>query len=65
MILFIIKKLKREKNITFLFLFLLFILLGFDHFNTKDNIYINLEEEGHLEHHAEDSPCGMWVKSIL
>ena len=57
MILFIIKKLKREKNITFLFL--LFILLGFDHFNTKNNIYINLEEEGHLEHHAEDSPCGM------
>ena len=43
MILFIIKKLKREKNITFLFLFLLFILLGFDHFNTKNNIYINLE----------------------
>jgi hypothetical protein len=59
MILFIIKKLKQEKNITFLFLFLLFILLGFDHFNTKDNIYINLEEKGHNEHHVEDSPCGM------
>jgi len=59
MILFIIKKLKREKNITFLFLFLLFILLGFDHFNTKDNIYINLEEESHNEHQDGESPCGM------
>ena len=59
MILFIIKKLKREKNITFLFLFLLFILLGFDHFNTKDNIYINLEEESHKEHQEVESPCGM------
>jgi hypothetical protein len=59
MILFIIKKLKREKNITFLFLFLLFILLGFDHFNTKDNIYINLDEESHNEHQDGESPCGM------
>jgi len=59
MILFIIKKLKREKNIAFLFLFLLFILLGFDHFNTKDNIYINLEEESHNEYQDGESPCGM------
>ena len=56
MILLIIKKLKREKNITFLFLFLLFILLGFDHFNTKNNVHINLKEQNHSEHQDGESP---------
>ena len=59
MFLFIIKKLRREKNITFLFLFLLFILLGFDHFNTKNNLHINLKEQNHSEHQDGESPCGM------
>jgi hypothetical protein len=57
MILLLITKLKREKNITFLFL--LFILLGFDHFNTKNNLHINLKEQNHSEHQDGETPCGM------
>ena len=59
MILFLFKKLKREKNITLLFLILLFILLGLDHINEKNNLYINLEEQNHNEHQDGESPCGM------
>jgi len=59
MVLFLFKKLKREKNITLLFLILLFVLLGLDHIKEKNNLNINLEEQSHNEHQAEDSPCGM------
>ena len=59
MVLFFFKKLKREKNITLLFLILLFVLLGLDHIKEKNNLNINLEEQSHNEHQVEDSPCGM------
>ena len=59
MVLFFFKKLKREKNITLLFLILLFVLLGLDHIKEKNNLNINFEEQSHNEHQAEDSPCGM------
>ena len=59
MFLFFLKKLKKEKNITLLFLILLFILLGLDHIKEKNNLYINLEEQNHNEHQDGESPCGM------
>jgi len=59
MFLFFFKKLKKEKNITLLFLILLFILLGLDHIKEKNNLYINLEEQNHNEHQDGESPCGM------
>jgi len=59
MILFIIKKLKQEKNITLLFLILLVVLLCIDHIKEKNNFNINLEEQNHNEHQEGDSPCGM------
>ena len=59
MILFLFKKLKREKNITLLFFILLFVLIGLDHIKEKNYININLEEKNHNEHQEGDSPCGM------
>ena len=59
MVLFYFKKLKREKNITLLFLILLFVLIGLDHFKEKNNLQINLDEQNHNEHQEGDSPCGM------
>ena len=50
MILFLFKKLKREKNITLLFLILLFVLISLDHIKEKNYININLEEKNHNEH---------------
>ena len=59
MILFLFKKLKREKNITLLFFILLFVLIGLDHIKEKNYININFEEKNHNEHQEGDSPCGM------
>ena len=59
MALFFLKKLKREKNITLLFLILIFVLLGLDHIKEKNNLQINLDEQNHNEHPEEGSPCGM------
>ena len=59
MVLFFFNKLKREKNITLLFLILLFVLIGLDHFKEKNNLQINLDEQNHNEHQEGDSPCGM------
>ena len=59
MILFFFKKLKRQKNITLLFLILLFVLLGLDHIKEKNNLNINLQEQNHSKHQEGDSPCGM------
>ena len=59
MVLYFFKKLKREKNITLLFLILLFVLIGLDHNKEKNNLQINLDEQIHNEHQEGDSPCGM------
>ena len=59
MVLFFFNKLKREKNITLLFLILLFVLIGLDHFKEKNNLQINFDEQNHNEHQEGDSPCGM------
>ena len=59
MVLYFFKKLKREKNIALLFLILLFVLIGLDHFKEKNNLLINFDEQNHNEHQEGNFPCGM------
>ena len=59
MILFSIKKLNKEKNITLLFLILLFVLLVLDHIKSKNNLNIQFNNNDQSEHQDGESPCGM------
>ncbi len=51
--------LKKQKNITVIFLLLFLFFLGLDHYYSKKNNYIQIYNKEHAEHEEGTSPCGM------
>ena len=51
--------LNKQKNITVIFLLLFLFFLGLDHYYSKKNDYIQIDNQEHVEHEEGTSPCGM------
>ena len=51
--------LNKQKNITVIFLILFLFFLGLDHYYSKKNNYIKINNQKHVAHEEGTSPCGM------